>query len=156
MEGLTKITSINSLPGWYLTAFCSLWHCTPVSLERITARAKLGWFWRVHVWPEAPLLGAVQGHCKLPKHKAPLYVTSATLFAKRSVKSRIMSGSTSESMSISLWCDLAKPYHVPKTDFWWIHITLMFMQWIGRTQGMFCSTGNCCGKWTTLTSLRAR
>lgn len=110
-------------------------------LERTTARAKLGWSWRVHVWPEAPLLGPAQGHCALPEHKAPLRVTSATAFAKQSVKSRIMSGSTSESMSISLWCDLAKPYHVPKTNFWWIHITLMFIQWTGRTQDIFCTTG---------------
>lgn len=59
------------------------------------------------MWPEAPLLGPAQGHCKLPKHKAPLCVTSATVFAKQSVKSRIMSGSTSESMSISL-CDVIR------------------------------------------------
>lgn len=76
-------------------------------LERTTARAKQGWSWRLHVWTEAPLLGPEQGHCKLPKHKAPLCVTSATVFAKQSVKSRIMSGSTSESVSISL-CDVIR------------------------------------------------
>lgn len=48
-------------------------------------------------------------------------VTSTTIFAKGSMKSRIKFGSTNESTSMSWWCDLAKPYHAPKINFKWIH-----------------------------------